>query len=161
VMKRSVLTLMLAALALPGLNARAAELFVDTDLILLQEFMPTDFDWRVGVLDGEPLFVCKYMMAKKHWQIVKHEANGQAIEGGFECVPVGEAPRDVVDVAVKAASLIGNGLYGVDLKQNERGVFIIEINDNPNMDHGVEGAVLKDAMWEKLLNWYLVRLNPI
>jgi glutathione synthase/RimK-type ligase-like ATP-grasp enzyme len=143
------------------LNARAAELFVDTDLILLQEFMPTDFDWRVGVLDGEPLFVCKYMMAKKHWQIVKHEANGQAIEGGFECVPVDEAPRDVVDVAVKAASLIGNGLYGVDLKQNERGVFIIEINDNPNMDHGVEGAVLKDAMWEKLLNWYLVRLNPI
>ena len=27
----------------------------DSDLILAQEFMYTDYDWRVGVLDGEPL----------------------------------------------------------------------------------------------------------
>ena len=143
------------------LKRRAAELFKETDLILLQEFMPTDYDWRGGGLDGEPLFVCKYMMAKAHWQIVKHEADGRAIEGGFDCVAVDQAPSDVVDVAVKAASLIGSGLYGVDLKQNEHGVFIIEINDNPNMDHHIEGLVMKDAMWERLLNWFLARLNPV
>ena len=39
-------------------------LFEDTDLLLAQKFMPTDFDWRVGVLDGEPLFVCQYQMAR-------------------------------------------------------------------------------------------------
>ena len=31
------------------------KLFEDTDLLLAQKFMPTKFDWRVGVLDGEPL----------------------------------------------------------------------------------------------------------
>lgn len=138
----------------------AAKLFEETELILIQEFMPTDFDWRVGVLDGKPLFVSQYMMAKKHWQIVKHEANGRAIEGGFSTMAVADAPAAVVDMAVKAASLIGNGLYGVDLKQNENGVFIIEINDNPNMDSHVEGTVLKDAMWQSVLQWYLDRLQP-
>jgi len=32
------------------------KLFEDTDLLLAQKFMPTEFDWRVGVLSGEPLF---------------------------------------------------------------------------------------------------------
>ena len=57
-------------------------MFEDTDLLLAQKFMPTDFDWRVGVLDGEPLFVCQYQMAQGHWQIIKHGPNG-AEEGGF------------------------------------------------------------------------------
>ena len=26
----------------------------DSDLILAQEFMYTEYDWRIGVLDGEP-----------------------------------------------------------------------------------------------------------
>ena len=28
-----------------------------------QEYLATDFDWRVGVLDRRPLFACKYFMA--------------------------------------------------------------------------------------------------
>ena len=44
--------------------------------------MPTDYDWRIGVLDGEPLFACKYKMARGHWQIIKHEADGKYTEGG-------------------------------------------------------------------------------
>jgi hypothetical protein len=50
----------------------ADELFEETDLLLAQKFLPTEFDWRVGVLSGEPLFVCQYRMARGHWQIVKH-----------------------------------------------------------------------------------------
>ncbi|MEX2319088.1 MAG: RimK family protein, partial [Bauldia sp.] len=49
------------------LSALATEWFDDTDLLLAQAFMPTSFDWRVGVLGGKPLFVCQYMMAKRHW----------------------------------------------------------------------------------------------
>ena len=45
-----------------------------------------------GVLGGKPLFVCKYLMAKKHWQIVKHRAGGDPLEGGHLTVPLGEAP---------------------------------------------------------------------
>jgi hypothetical protein len=42
----------------------ADELFEETDLLLTQKFLPTEFDWRVGVLAGEPLFVCQYRMAR-------------------------------------------------------------------------------------------------
>ena len=56
----------------------------DSDLILAQEFMYTEYDWRVGVLDGEPLFVSQYMMARKHWQIIRHTEGGRPIEGGLQ-----------------------------------------------------------------------------
>src|SRR5262249_48277701 len=56
---------------LADLDGLAREWLKETDLLLAQAFMPTSFDWRVGVLGGKPLFVCQYLMAKKHWQIVK------------------------------------------------------------------------------------------
>ena len=54
------------------LKALTDRLFEDTDLLLAQKFMPTEFDWRIGVLDGEALFACQYRMARGHWQIIKH-----------------------------------------------------------------------------------------
>lgn len=140
-------------------KATAAKLFEDTALILAQEFMPTDFDWRVGVLGGEPLFACRYKMARGHWQIAKHQPDGGVTFGGTDTIPIEEAPRAVIEAAVKAARLIGDGLYGIDLKENDRGVFVIEINDNPNLDHDYEGSVLKDELWRRLINWFSVRLE--
>jgi len=140
-------------------EALARTLFKDTDLLLAQEFMPTTFDWRVGVLGGEPLFASQYLMARNHWQIINHRADGKVIEGGFKTFAVADAPAEVIDVAVRAARCIGTGLYGVDLKQNERGVFVIEINDNPNLDTAIEGAVIKDDLWKRLLSWFLDRLE--
>jgi glutathione synthase/RimK-type ligase-like ATP-grasp enzyme len=134
-------------------------LLEESDLIIAQEFMYTTFDWRVGVLEGEPLFVCQYMMARNHWQIVKHDQRGRAQEGGFRTLAVEDAPKEVVDIAVRAARQIGDGLYGVDLKQNDRGVFVIEVNDNPNLDHGIEDQVLKDELWRRLVRWFQKRLE--
>ncbi|MGE3292345.1 MAG: RimK family protein [Geminicoccaceae bacterium] len=131
----------------------------DSDLILAQEFMYTDYDWRVGVLDGEPLFVTQYQMARKHWQIVRHTESGRAVEGGFRTMPVAAVPRDVIDIGVRAARLIGRGLYGVDIKATDRGVFVIEINDNPNLVHDVEDAAEKDELWRRLAGWFLKRLQ--
>jgi glutathione synthase/RimK-type ligase-like ATP-grasp enzyme len=37
----------------------------------------------------------------------------------------------------------GRPITGVDLKQIEDGIFAIELNDNPNLDHGVEDAARK------------------
>lgn len=142
-----------------ALDALAARLFVDTDLLLAQEFMPTDYDWRVGVLGGEPLFACQYLMAPHHWQIIKHTTDGRAVEGRFNTVAVEDAPPEVISTAVKAARLIGGGLYGVDLKENARGVHVIEINDNPNLDSHAEGAVLKDELWSRLIKWFVARLD--
>src|SRR5690606_36390291 len=94
----------------------------DTDILLAQPFAPTSFDWRVGVLGGKPLFVVQYLMARGHWQIVKHEANGKAIEGGFRPMSIREAPPAVIDIGLRAAQLIGKGLYGVDIKETPTGL---------------------------------------
>ncbi|MEZ5922204.1 MAG: RimK family protein [Parvularculaceae bacterium] len=138
---------------------RAKQLFADTALILAQEYMPTDFDWRVGVLDGEPLFACRYKMARGHWQIAKQQPSGAISFGSTDTIPVEDAPPAVIETAVKCARLIGDGLYGIDLKENERGVFVIEINDNPNIEHDYEGAVLKDELWRRIIKWFEVRLE--
>jgi len=45
------------------------KLFRHSTLLLAQEFLYTEFDWRVGVLDNQPLFACRYYMVKDHWQI--------------------------------------------------------------------------------------------
>jgi glutathione synthase/RimK-type ligase-like ATP-grasp enzyme len=143
-----------------GLQVIAERMFKDTDLIIAQEYMATSFDWRVGVLGGKPLFVCQYFMARDHWQIVKHGPAGEAPEaGGARTLAVDAAPAEVVNVATKAASLIGWGLYGVDLKQTDRGVFVVEVNDNPNIDAGVEDAVLKDGLYRAVIGDLVRRLE--
>ena len=144
---------------LEQLKLTLAEFFKETDVLLAQRFVPTTFDWRVGVLSGEPLFVCQYGMAKKHWQIVNHRADGTADEGAFKTFPIAKVPPEVLDVGVRSANLIGDGLYGVDLKETSEGVYIIEINDNPNLEHTVEDAVGKADVWNRLTRWFTTRIK--
>jgi glutathione synthase/RimK-type ligase-like ATP-grasp enzyme len=144
---------------LAALDALAREWLKDTDLLLAQAFMPTTFDWRVGVLGGKPLFVCQYMMAKRHWQIVKHNANGKSLEGAHHTIALGEAPPAVVDIGLRAAQLIGDGLYGVDIKETPDGIFVVEVNDNPNIEHGVEDEAEKDQVWIQLTRWFIDKLG--
>ncbi|MFN4263716.1 MAG: RimK family protein, partial [Thioalkalivibrionaceae bacterium] len=143
------------------LESIAKRLLKESDLILAQEFLYTPFDWRVGVLDRRPLYVSQYFMSRKHWQIVNHEVKGSPRQGGFQTLAVDEAPRAVIQTALKAANLVGDGLYGVDLKQTERGVFIIEVNDNPNLDAGVEDKVLGDALYERVMQDFLRRIEAL
>jgi glutathione synthase/RimK-type ligase-like ATP-grasp enzyme len=135
------------------------ELFEETDLLLAQKFMPTEFDWRVGVLSGEPLFVCQYRMARGHWQTVKHRADGSSREGGFRTFELDQAPPELLDVAGRAAKPIGEGFYGVDIKQTDHGFVVMEVNDNPNLEHGIEDAVGKDEIWIRLLKWFIERFE--
>jgi glutathione synthase/RimK-type ligase-like ATP-grasp enzyme len=132
----------------------------DSDLIIAQKWLPTEFDWRVGVLGGQPIFSVHYLMAKKHWQIVNHDARGgRPDEGGFRTFKMKDTPPEVIDIAVRAARCIGDGLYGVDLKETSSGVFVIEVNDNPNLDHGCEDSGEKDEVWVKLTQWFIDRLE--
>src|SRR6201987_270955 len=137
----------------------ADELFEETDLLLAQKFLPTEFDWRVGVLAGEPLFVCQYRMARGHWQIVKHRPDGSSHEGGFRTFELDKAPRDLIDIAVRAARPIGDGFYGVDIKETDRGFIVMEVNDNPNLEHGIEDQIGKDEIWTRLLKWFIERFE--
>jgi glutathione synthase/RimK-type ligase-like ATP-grasp enzyme len=140
------------------LRTIVAELLQDSDLCIAQKFVPTDFDWRVGVLDKRPLFVCQYKMARGHWQIMNHKPDGSSVEGGHKTIAVAEAPQDVVDIGVRAANLIGDGFYGVDIKSGPDGPIVIEINDNPNLEHGVEDEADKQV-WNHLTEWFVKRLN--
>jgi glutathione synthase/RimK-type ligase-like ATP-grasp enzyme len=144
---------------LAELKSVVTEFFKDTDLLIAQKFVPTTFDWRIGVLAGQPLFACQYKMAKQHWQIVNHRPDGTAEEGRFKTFALDRVPPEVLDAGVRAAALIGDGLYGVDLKETAHGVYVIEINDNPNLDHGVEDAVGKADIWNRLTRWFTTRIT--
>jgi glutathione synthase/RimK-type ligase-like ATP-grasp enzyme len=135
------------------------KLLQKSDLVIAQEFMPTDFDWRIGIFDRKLLFACKYYMAKKHWQILKRDLAGKLTEGNAETFPVEDVPLAVCQTALKAANLIGNGFYGVDLKQVGKKVYVIEINDNPNIDAGVEDRVLKDNLYLEIMQTIMRRVE--
>lgn len=135
------------------------ELFPVSDLLIAQEFVPTSFDWRVGVLDQEPIFVCKYFMAPDHWQIVDRSNPADTNYGRVESWPVEAAPPDVVKLGVRAANLIGNGLYGVDVKEVRGKPMVVEVNDNPNIDAGFEDAVLQDELYHRIMRVFLRRLE--
>ena len=59
----------------------------------------------------------------------------------------------------RAARLVGRGLYGVDLKQTATDVFVMEVNDNPNIDGGVEDLVLKDKLYTTIMDVFLRRIE--
>ena len=142
-----------------ALAAHADEFLEKSELLIAQEFLPTKFDWRIGICDGQPLYACKYHMAAGHWQIVKNDHQGSRQYGRFETIPVEIAPRHVVRAARKAASLIGDGLYGVDVKQTNGASFVIEINDNPNIDAGVEDRILKTDLYRRIMEVFLRRIE--
>ena len=58
-----------------------------------------------------------------------------------------------------ATSQIGDGLYGVDLKQVGDRVVIIEVNDNPNIDWGIEDAYLGEDLYRRVMGEFLRRLE--
>ena len=141
------------------LKTRLAEFFETSDLIVAQEYTPTTFDWRIGILDRQPLYACRYFMARGHWQIIRQDSGGQAKYGKSETVPIEEAPEKAVQAALKSANLIGDGLYGVDVKESDGKFYVIEVNDNPNIDSGYEDAVLKDELYLKIMRVFLERIE--
>lgn len=137
----------------------AAKLYRESDLILAQEFVYTLFDWRIGMLNRKPIYACQYFMIKEHWQIMKHDPSGKSDAGRFKTLPVAEVPAAVINAATAAAGLIGDGLYGVDLKQSDNGVYVIEVNDNPNIESGVEDAVLGDDLYRIIMEEFVRRIE--
>lgn len=131
----------------------SSELLKKSEIIIVQEFVPSEFDWQIGVLNGEALYACQYFMAPGHWQIYNHNAKTKYNRDGW-CItlPIKKVPQEVLSTALKAARLIGNSLYGVDLKQTKNGVIVMEVNDNPNIDHGFEDEVIGDKLYKKILS---------
>jgi glutathione synthase/RimK-type ligase-like ATP-grasp enzyme len=138
---------------------RARSFLGGSDLLIAQEFLPTDFDWRVGVLNREVLFVAKYFMARGHWQIIHGDGSANTRYGGVEAVPAADAPAQVLDVALRAANLMGDGLYGVDIKVKGEQVYVVEVNDNPNLDAGYEDRVGGKSIYQAIMQTFLTRME--
>ncbi|MCB9426237.1 MAG: GNAT family N-acetyltransferase [Flavobacteriales bacterium] len=136
-----------------------SSLFKKTDMVICQEFLYSDFDWRVGILDNKVIYACKYYMTQNHWQIYNWNSNDQDKSGNHETVSINQVPEPVLNMALKAASLIGDGLYGVDLKFVQDKVYVIEVNDNPNIDAGVEDEILKDELYETIIDSIINRIE--
>ncbi|WP_340113693.1 GNAT family N-acetyltransferase [Maribellus mangrovi] len=135
------------------------QLFKKSDMVVCQEFVYSDFDWRIGILDNKALFACKYYMSENHWQIYNWKDKDAEVEGDSETLPVEEVPEPVLKTALKAAALIGDGLYGVDLKMIGDKVYVLEVNDNPNIDDGIEDLVLGDILYDTLIDSLINRIE--
>jgi len=133
-------------------HSASQTLLKNSEIILCQEFVQSEFDWRIGVLNNEPLYACQYHMAKNHWQIYNHNAKKPGDRVGYMySFAIDDVPKEVLRVALKAAKLIGNGLYGIDLKQTKNGVVVMEVNDNPSLDGGLEDQILGDDLYRRIL----------
>ncbi|AWY00479.1 carboxylate--amine ligase [Marinomonas primoryensis] len=141
-----------------ALTASLNTLFKKSSLLLVQEYLYTEFDWRIGVLNNKPIFACRYYMVKDHWQIYQHSESSSE-SGGFDTLPTFEVPRRVLQAAIAATKPIGDGLYGVDVKEiNGRG-YVIEVNDNPSIDRGVEDKYLGDELYMHIMSEFLRRMQ--
>ena len=135
------------------------KIFEISDLIIAQEFTYSDIDWRIGILDGRPIFACKYFMAKDHWQIYNWKNRGKNKYGTFETIAVYQAPKKIISAALKAANIIGKGLYGVDIKEIDEKPLIIEVNDNPNIDSGIEDQIMGDHLYYEIMRVFKERIE--
>lgn len=140
------------------LEAKLTELFEFSALVLAQEYMYTEYDWRVGVLNGRAIYACRYLMARNHWQIYNHDAK-RFFSGGFETLPTFELPKAVLDAALKACKTVGKGLYGVDVKEHQGRAYVLEVNDNPSIDHKVEDGYLGDELYMIIMDEFKQRLE--
>ncbi|MCB1667339.1 MAG: RimK family protein [Porticoccaceae bacterium] len=140
------------------LKEKLAELFQDSALVLAQEYLYTDHDWRVGVLNGRAIYACRYYMARNHWQIYNHGSK-RFSSGNYDTLPTFEVPKTVLDAALKACKIIGSGLYGVDIKVSDNRAYVLEVNDNPSIDHKVEDAYLGEELYMQVMSEFLRRLE--
>lgn len=117
--------------------------------VILQSFIPSKFDWRVGVLEGEVIYTCKYLFPKGGWRI-RDIVNNRVVWGEVKAVSRENAPSKLKKIALKATKCVGNGLYGVDVKQVGEEFYVIEVNDNPTIMHGMEDAKDRD-IYERII----------
>ncbi|WP_395947344.1 RimK family protein [Caedibacter taeniospiralis] len=140
------------------LSTLLSTLLTQSSIIIAQKYHYTDYDWRIGILNNKPLYACKYYMAPNHWQIVNH-GKKNVTAGPAEAFGIHQVPKEVIKIAIKACRLIGRDLYGVDIKMIDDKPVIIEINDNPSIDHPWEDAYLGDELYSRIMLEFVNRME--
>jgi glutathione synthase/RimK-type ligase-like ATP-grasp enzyme len=57
------------------------------------------------------------------------------------------------------ADLVGDSLYGVDIKEKDKKAYVIEINDNPNIDSNIEDAIAGMDLYHNIINEFVRRIE--
>ncbi len=131
----------------------AKRFFKKSDVLAIQKFTPTAFDWRVGVLGNDVLYVCKYMIPKGKWKHgAKLRGKPTVIWGRTVSLQKKDMPPRLREVALKACSVIGKGLYGVDIKEVDGDYVVVEVNDNPSIYAGYEDSMDKD-IYQRIISY--------
>jgi glutathione synthase/RimK-type ligase-like ATP-grasp enzyme len=133
----------------------AKRFFRKSDVLAVQKFMPTAFDWRVGVLNDEVLYVCKYMVPKGRWKHgAKRRGKPSFVWGRTISLKRENAPIRLKETALKACEVIGHGLYGVDIKEINGEYIVVEVNDNPSIYAGNEDLRDRD-IYSKIIEFLI------
>jgi glutathione synthase/RimK-type ligase-like ATP-grasp enzyme len=131
----------------------AKRYFKKSDTIAIQKFVPTPFDWRIGVLNDQVLYVCKYMIPKGRWKHgAKLRGKPTVIWGRTVTMKKQNSPLKLRETALKACRVVGKGLYGVDIKEVDSEFVVVEVNDNPSIYSGYEDLRDKD-LYAKIIDY--------
>ena len=128
--------------------------FRRSDRIVAQRYMRSDFDWRVGLLGGKPLYVCQYTIPKKRWKIVSYTPSGSVVVGPVKGISLEQADPLLLKRAMEAGAAIGKGFYGIDLKQIGGDYVVIEVNDNPTIMAGDEDQK-ESGLYERIVRYLM------
>jgi len=131
----------------------AKRYFKKSDTVAIQKFTPTQFDWRIGVLNDQVLYTCKYMIPKGRWKHgAKLRGKPTVIWGRTVSMKKQNTPLRLRETALKACRAVGKGLYGVDVKEVDGEFVVVEVNDNPSIYAGYEDLRDRD-IYSKIINY--------
>lgn len=82
-----------------------------------------------------------------YWQIYNYKVDGQDVNGECCVVLLEQVLLVVLELVLEVVGWIGDGFYGVDLKQVGDKVLVIEVNDNLNIDVGIEDGQFGDEFY--------------
>ncbi len=119
-------------------------------VLIIQEYLNSDFDWRVGILENKILYLCKYCIPSGGWK-VRSKINGKNVWGDTIAVSRESISPELKDLCINLSKCVGDSLYGLDVKETNDGYKVIEINDNPSIYDGYEDAVDTD-IYEKIID---------
>lgn len=120
------------------------------DRLVVQQYLPSDFDWRVITLDGRVLAVVTYRFAPHGWRAMDRSEAGEW--AAVEAVARDVADPKLVSVALAAANAVGRSLYGVDVKEIGGDYYVIEVNDNPTIAAGEEDQA-NPEVYEEIIRY--------
>ncbi|MDP2767455.1 MAG: RimK family alpha-L-glutamate ligase [Candidatus Methanoperedens sp.] len=119
-------------------------------VVIIQEYIRSDFDWRVGILRNEVLYLCKYCIPEGGWK-VKSKINGKNVWGDTIAISRDLISPELKEICINLSKCVGDGLYGLDVKETDEGYKVIEINDNPSIYDGYEDVIDND-IYEKIIS---------